>query len=168
MLDANILLRAVFGVRVRALLETYEEEVSFYSPDVCFDDARKYIPEIAKRRRIDPALGLSVLDQVSDIVQSVDRSLYEEYEKVARERVLPPIQTTGRSCQWLCCWIFQSGPKIRIFLAAASALGLPTESSCTFAPTEIRIRVVGAKGFEPSTSWSRTRRASQAALRPDI
>jgi predicted nucleic acid-binding protein len=29
-LDANILLRAVFGVRVRALLETYEEEVSFY------------------------------------------------------------------------------------------------------------------------------------------
>jgi predicted nucleic acid-binding protein len=88
-LDANILLRAVFGVRVRALLETYEEEVSFYSPDVCFDDARKYIPEIVKRRRIDPALGLSVLDQVSDIVQSVDRSLYEEYEKVARARVLP-------------------------------------------------------------------------------
>jgi len=88
-LDANILLRAVFGVRVRTLLETYEEEVSFYSPDVCFDDARKYIPEIAKRRRIDPVLGLSVLDQVSDIVQSVDRSLYEEHEKVARERVLP-------------------------------------------------------------------------------
>src|SRR5205814_5095569 len=29
-------------------------------------------------------------------------------------------------------------------------------------------KVVGAKGFEPSTSWSRTRRASQAALRPDI
>ena len=28
--------------------------------------------------------------------------------------------------------------------------------------------MVGAKGFEPSTSWSRTRRASQAALRPDI
>jgi hypothetical protein len=28
--------------------------------------------------------------------------------------------------------------------------------------------VVGAKGFEPSTSWSRTRRASQAALRPEI
>src|SRR5487761_179742 len=29
------------------------------------------------------------------------------------------------------------------------------------------MRMVGAKGFEPSTSWSRTRRASQAALRPD-
>src|SRR5216683_1812512 len=29
------------------------------------------------------------------------------------------------------------------------------------------IKMVVAKGFEPSTSWSRTRRASQAALRPD-
>ena len=28
-------------------------------------------------------------------------------------------------------------------------------------------KLVGANGFEPSTSWSRTRRASQAALRPD-
>ena len=28
-------------------------------------------------------------------------------------------------------------------------------------------KMVGASGFEPPTSWSRTRRASQAALRPD-
>src|ERR1700733_272243 len=28
-------------------------------------------------------------------------------------------------------------------------------------------RMVGASGFEPPTSWSRTRRASQAALRPE-
>jgi hypothetical protein len=27
--------------------------------------------------------------------------------------------------------------------------------------------LVGAIGFEPTASWSRTRRASQAALRPD-
>jgi hypothetical protein len=40
-LDANILLRAVFG-RVRELLEAFEDTVTFYSPDVCFDDARKY------------------------------------------------------------------------------------------------------------------------------
>src|SRR6266567_961783 len=34
-------------------------------------------------------------------------------------------------------------------------------------PGRTQIKVVGANGFEPSTSWSRTRRASQAALRPD-
>ena len=53
-LDANILLRAVFGQRVRELLEAFEDAVSFYSPDVCFDDARKYIPDVSARRRIDP------------------------------------------------------------------------------------------------------------------
>jgi hypothetical protein len=36
-LDANILLRAVFGQRVRELLKAFEDAVSFYSPDVCFD-----------------------------------------------------------------------------------------------------------------------------------
>jgi hypothetical protein len=30
-----------------------------------------------------------------------------------------------------------------------------------------RKEMVGARGFEPPASWSRTRRASQAALRPD-
>jgi hypothetical protein len=39
-LDANILMRAVLGRRVRELLERYEDSATFYSPDVCFDDAR--------------------------------------------------------------------------------------------------------------------------------
>lgn len=33
-LDANILLRAVFGRRVREILEKYEDEARFYTPDV--------------------------------------------------------------------------------------------------------------------------------------
>ena len=37
-LDANILLRAVFGVRVLSLLEAYEDSVAFYTPEVCFSD----------------------------------------------------------------------------------------------------------------------------------
>jgi PIN domain len=44
-LDANIFLRAVFGQRVRELLEAFEDAVTYYSPDVCFDGARKYIPD---------------------------------------------------------------------------------------------------------------------------
>jgi predicted nucleic acid-binding protein len=87
-LDANILLRAVFGVRVRNLLETYEDSVSFYAPDICFADARKYIPSISEKRRIDPSPGIVVLDQLSHLVELVDRSLYEEYETSARERMI--------------------------------------------------------------------------------
>lgn len=87
-LDANILLRAVFGVRVRSLLETYEDSVWFYAPDICFTDARKYIPSVAAKRRIDPAPGIAVLDQLSRLVEIMDRSLYEEHEYSARERMI--------------------------------------------------------------------------------
>ena len=52
-LDANILLRAVFGIRVRQILETYEDGAAFYSPDVCFAEAQRYIPNVAKRRKLD-------------------------------------------------------------------------------------------------------------------
>jgi predicted nucleic acid-binding protein len=86
-LDANILLRAVFGQRVRKILETYESEARFYSPDVCFADAERYIPDISERRGLDVDLGLSVLVQIGGIVERVDRSLYEECESTARARV---------------------------------------------------------------------------------
>ena len=32
-LDANILLRAVFGIRVLSLLQSYEDSVAFYSSE---------------------------------------------------------------------------------------------------------------------------------------
>lgn len=34
-LDANILIRAVFGNRVRQILETFEDDANFYTPDIC-------------------------------------------------------------------------------------------------------------------------------------
>ena len=46
-LDANILLRAALGVRFRTLLKTYEDSTSFYTPDICFLDARKYIVDLS-------------------------------------------------------------------------------------------------------------------------
>ena len=68
-LDANILLRAVFGQRTRQVLEAYEDEARFYSPDVCFADAERYIPNISARRGWDADLGLSVLGQIGGIVR---------------------------------------------------------------------------------------------------
>ena len=55
-LDANILLRAVFGQRVRQILEAYEDQANFYAPDVCFQDARKYIPDLSTRPRADGSM----------------------------------------------------------------------------------------------------------------
>jgi hypothetical protein len=87
-LDANILIRAVFGQRVPQILEAYEDAAGFCSPDVCFQDARKYIPDLSERRGFDPAVGLSVLEEIGRMVEPVDLSQYEDYENLARERVL--------------------------------------------------------------------------------
>lgn len=86
-LDANILLRAVFGMRVRTLIEDWEDAVDFYSPDVCFDDAREYIPDIVGRRGFDLLMTLAVLQQIATVVQVIGRNLYEQYEKPARSRI---------------------------------------------------------------------------------
>jgi len=86
-LDANILMRAVLGRRVRGLLETYEDAATFYSPDVCFADARRSLGNLLEKRGRDPAAGLVALDQLSGMVQPVDRSLYGDFEQLARERI---------------------------------------------------------------------------------
>jgi len=69
------------------LLETYEDVAGFYSPDVCFAEAEKYIPDVAKRRGLNSALARSILQDVTGIIQPVDKSLYEGHEKLARERI---------------------------------------------------------------------------------
>ena len=75
LLDANILIRAVLGRRVREILKFYENVVSFCSPDVCFQEARKYIPDLSERRAVDAEIGLAVLEKVGGILDPVDRSL---------------------------------------------------------------------------------------------
>ncbi len=86
-LDANILMRAALGKQVLHLLETYAENIHFYSPDVCFADARHYLKEVLEKRGVNPQTGLSLLDKIGGIVEGVERSYYIEYEKLAQERV---------------------------------------------------------------------------------
>ena len=50
-LDANILIRAVLGRRVRQLIETYGVRgARFFAPEVAFDDAASYLPPLLKKR----------------------------------------------------------------------------------------------------------------------
>jgi predicted nucleic acid-binding protein len=86
-LDANILLRGVFGRRVRHLLETYEDAVTYYTPDTCVDDATKYIPALAEKRALDPAPQLLVLAGLLRLVDVIDINFYNEYEQTARARI---------------------------------------------------------------------------------
>jgi predicted nucleic acid-binding protein len=86
-LDANILLRGVLGVRVRKLLDAYGDSVDFFTPGVCFDDARRLVNELAVERNFDPVPALLLLEELAQVVESVDRSIYSEYEAAARSRI---------------------------------------------------------------------------------
>ena len=87
-IDANILLRGVFGWRVGDLLAAYNETVAFYAPDFCVEEAYKHVPRIARQRRIVPSESEAILNQLlNSFVSIVNKSLYEEFEQRARARI---------------------------------------------------------------------------------
>jgi len=77
-LDANILIRAVLGKRVRELITAHAEDVRFFAPDVAYADARKYLPGLLKKRGISPEPAIAVLDGLVPIVQIIDGEIYAE------------------------------------------------------------------------------------------
>src|SRR5258706_11942665 len=87
-LDANILIRAILGRRVRQLLDRYAPEgVRFFAADVAFDDAQKPLPALLKKRgkpESDVPLSLAYL---RTIIEPIDRELYAVFESEARSRL---------------------------------------------------------------------------------
>ena len=61
-LDANILIRAVLGTRVRELILENSATVKFFSPDVAYADARKYLPALLEKRGVQSSVAMAVLD----------------------------------------------------------------------------------------------------------
>lgn len=85
--DANILLSAVFGIRVRALLNAYADTVVFYAPDICFDEAQKHILPIALQKKVKPLAALEYLERLNRLVEPISINLYEQHEAAARRRI---------------------------------------------------------------------------------
>jgi predicted nucleic acid-binding protein len=87
-LDANILIRAVLGRRVRQLVETYAAQgVRFVAPDVAFDDAEKYLPLLLKKRGKPDTEVSTSLEYLRHLIETVDRDLYAVFEEEARQRL---------------------------------------------------------------------------------
>lgn len=86
-LDANILIRAVLGSRVLALLCNYTPQVEFVAPETAFEEARERLPEILKRRKVPVAPAFTILDQLAGLVQVVAAETYEPFEHLARQRI---------------------------------------------------------------------------------
>jgi predicted nucleic acid-binding protein len=86
-LDANILIRAVLGKRVLELITQAAHNVSFFAPDVAYDDARKYLPDLLIKRGIQPEAAMLVLDELEFIVRSVDAEIYQDLKATALTRI---------------------------------------------------------------------------------
>jgi predicted nucleic acid-binding protein len=86
-LDANILVRAVLGKRVRKVIETYAGEVSFFIPEVAYEEAEERLPALLLKRGGDPEKALSFLRSLAHLVEPIGREIYGEFEAEARERL---------------------------------------------------------------------------------
>ena len=86
-LDANILIRAVMGKRVRELIVDNSERVQFFSPDVAYADARKYLPALLEKRGVNSASAMAVLDALESIVMPLELGVYAGFKTQALERI---------------------------------------------------------------------------------
>ena len=86
-LDANILVRAVLSAKVRTWLEPSTSNIRFFTPDVCFDDAHKYVPLIFEKRKLPSEPAMEVLAGISRIVQIVEADIYGDYREEAKQRI---------------------------------------------------------------------------------
>ena len=75
-LDANILIRAVLGKRVRELILAHAQTTQFFAPDVAYADARKYLPELLRKRGLETDAAMDFLGQLEAVVFPLDSELY--------------------------------------------------------------------------------------------
>jgi predicted nucleic acid-binding protein len=105
--DANILIRAVLGKRVREVLETFAGDVSFFVPEPAFAEAQEHLVTLVIQRGGDPQKALAVLHSLGQMVELIGSEMYGEFEAEARERLA------------------RRDPEDWPMLAAALALGCP-------------------------------------------
>ena len=86
-IDANILIRAVLGKKVRDTIENFAPTTQFFTQDLCYDDAVKYLPILFAKRNLPSEDALDVLASLTCLIQIVDNGLYSLYEAEAKQRI---------------------------------------------------------------------------------
>jgi hypothetical protein len=127
-LDANILIRAVLGNRVRRILEKYADSVSFFIPEYAYAEAEEHLATLVTKRGGDPAKGLIMLRAVVALADLVTTDLYGDYEAEARRRLGTRDPEAGLFWRPLLHWVARSGPRIPTSSDVALPRGLPIAS----------------------------------------
>jgi predicted nucleic acid-binding protein len=87
-LDANILIRAVLGRRIREILEQYAPlGIRFLAPDVAYADAERYLPALLAKRGKPEADLPAALRYLRNLVEPIESEIYQFHQEDARERL---------------------------------------------------------------------------------
>ena len=87
MLDANILIRAFLGQRVRQLILDHAADVSFFAPDAAYAEARKHLPALLEKRGVSGSAVLITLDALEAVVRPIEVERYRLLESQALARI---------------------------------------------------------------------------------
>jgi predicted nucleic acid-binding protein len=87
LLDANILIRAVLGRRVRNIIEAKASEFTFLIPNVALTEAEEHLSTLVAKHGGDPVLAFELLSELAALTTLVDSDVYEEFEVEARMRL---------------------------------------------------------------------------------
>jgi predicted nucleic acid-binding protein len=53
----------------------------FFAPDTAFAEARKHLPEILKKRNINPETAMAVLEELLELAGCFEVEIYGRFEK---------------------------------------------------------------------------------------
>lgn len=106
-LDASILIRAVLRQRVRRILESHADDISFFIPETAYAEAEEHLAALVVKRGGDPPKAVRLLRSMAALGTVMTRDTYADFETEARKRLA--------SCD----------PDDWPILAAALALGCP-------------------------------------------
>jgi predicted nucleic acid-binding protein len=86
-IDANIVIRAIFGTRARALIARYCEKTAFYVAESNFEEALHYLTELGEKRGLSNALIQETLQTLVTMIQLVPDDELSVMREKALERI---------------------------------------------------------------------------------
>jgi predicted nucleic acid-binding protein len=86
-LDADILIRAVPGQRVRLILESHADAISFFIPETAYAEAEEHLAALVVKRGGDPEKALLLLRALAGLGTVVSHDVYADFEAESRKRL---------------------------------------------------------------------------------
>jgi predicted nucleic acid-binding protein len=86
-LDANILVRAVLGVRARSLIERYAGPVELFVPESAIAEVQEHLPAIHSKRGLPPEPAMAIFERLRPFIHELPQSLYAAQEAHSKERL---------------------------------------------------------------------------------